>query len=180
MKKQQLLRQQRLQWLTAVLEGSDDLLHVAVALVLVAVSMAVLCHIFTQDTRELVDALRSPKHSFDPILATVNDTLFVIIILEILRTVIAYLQHEEFAVQPFLIIGIISTVRHLLMVGARLSLGEAASATGFLHAIIELAVSGILTVFLVGAYALLQRAGSLASHDEAPDASGRRSRHPAS
>jgi uncharacterized membrane protein (DUF373 family) len=167
MKKRQLLRQQHLQWLGAALQGLDDLLHLAVALVLVAVSMAVLYHIFTQDTRELVAALRTPRHSFEPILATVNDTLFVIILLEVLRTVIAYLQHEELTVQPFLIIGIISTVRHLLMVGARLSLGEATSATEFRQAIIELAVSGTLTVLLVSVYALLQDSGSrhfLAKH----------------
>src|SRR5579871_240018 len=138
--------------LTVTLQGIDDLLHAAVALILVAVSAAVLFHILTQDARELLDTLRAPRQSFDPFLTTINDTLFVIIILEVLRTVITYLHHEKFGLEPFLIIGTISTVRHLLMVGARLLLGEASSATEFHHAIIELAVSGTLTVFLVGAY----------------------------
>lgn len=144
-------RRVRLYWLPGLLEDLDDLLHAVIALVLVGVSVAVLFHVLSQDARAIMGGFHTPHSFFEPVLATVNDTLFVIIVLEVLRTVIAHFQREPFALQPFLIIGIISTVRHLLMVGARLLLAETVSATEFRQSIIELAVSGSLTFVLVGA-----------------------------
>jgi uncharacterized membrane protein (DUF373 family) len=155
---QQGRRHIRLHWLPGVLEDLDDLLHAVIALVLVGVSVAVLFHVLSQDARAVLGGFHTPRSFFDPVLATVNDTLFVIIVLEVLRTVIAHFQRETFALQPFLIIGIISTVRHLLMVGARLLLAEAVSPTQFRQSIIELGISGSLTFVLVGAYVLLRRA----------------------
>jgi uncharacterized membrane protein (DUF373 family) len=146
----------RLPWLPHLLEGLDDLLHAVVAVVLVGVSVAVLAHVLTQDALGLLAGFRTPRQFFEPVLATVNDTLFVIIVLEVLRTVIAHFQHESFALRPFVIIGIISTVRHLLMVGARLLLTEGVPVTQFQHSIIELGLSGVLTFVLVAAYALLR------------------------
>ena len=44
----------------------------------------------------------------------INDVLFIVIILEILRTVIARYTDGVFQLQNFLIIGIIAAVRHIL------------------------------------------------------------------
>jgi uncharacterized membrane protein (DUF373 family) len=150
-------RHLRFTWLPRALEGLEDLLHALVALVLVGVSVAVLCHVLTHDLSQLLHGFSAPARFYEPVLATVNDALFVIIILEILRTVIEHFQQETFALQPFLIIGIISTVRHLLMVGARLLLGEVVSEAQFRHLTLELGLSGSLTFVLVLAFALLRR-----------------------
>jgi uncharacterized membrane protein (DUF373 family) len=55
-------------------------------------------------------------------------------VMELLRTVVGHIESSEFQLRPFLIIGIISTVRRILSVGIQLSapgrkfaLGHAAS-----------------------------------------------------
>jgi uncharacterized membrane protein (DUF373 family) len=161
-----IVRRFHLEWLSTFLEGLDDWLHAVVALVLVGVSAAVLFHVLTRDLVELVHGFATPKHFFEPVLTAVNDTLVVIIVLEVLRTVIAHLRRESFALQRFIIIGIISTVRHLLIVGAHLSLADSVSATEFRQSIIELGLNGVLAFVLVGAYTLLRRVDPA---DEEPD-----------
>jgi uncharacterized membrane protein (UPF0182 family) len=61
----------------------------------------------------------------------------------------------DFNCAPFLIIGIISAVRHILLVGAR-SLSSVGDKT-FNHTQIELAVNGGVALVLVIALVLLMR-----------------------
>ena len=77
--------------------------------------------------------------------------LFVIIVLELLRTVLAHFETSELQLQPFLIIGVISSVRHILTIGARLTLQGEGTAEGFRHSQIELGVeAGVVLVLAVG------------------------------
>jgi uncharacterized membrane protein (DUF373 family) len=69
-----------------------------------------------------------------------NGVLFVVIVLELMSTVVAHFSHGGFQLQPFLIIGVISGVRHILAIGARLSLAGAVSAAEFRQSQIELGV----------------------------------------
>lgn len=69
-----------------------------------------------------------------------NGVLFVVIVLELITTVVAHFNHGGFQLQPFLIIGVISGVRHILAIGARLSLAGAVSAAEFRQSQIELGV----------------------------------------
>jgi Phosphate-starvation-inducible E family len=52
----------------------------------------------------------------------VNDVLFIVVVLELLRTIVSRLEGGGFQLQPFLVIGIISATRDILTVGAELSL----------------------------------------------------------
>lgn len=79
----------------------------------------------------------------------INDILFIIIILEILRTVIARYTDGVFQLQNFLIIGIIAAVRHILTVGAYMTLGSGKTREQFDRAVIELGISTIIVVALV-------------------------------
>jgi uncharacterized membrane protein (DUF373 family) len=94
----------------------EDIVHYGVAAVLLGVSGVVLWHsgseLFHHET-EFAERVTS----------VVNGTLFVIIVLEILRTVVAHFEEEDLQLKPFLIIGIISAVRHILTIGAQSSLG---------------------------------------------------------
>jgi uncharacterized membrane protein (DUF373 family) len=47
----------------------------------------------------------------------VNDALFIVVILELVRTIIARLESGGFQLQQFLVIGIISATRDILTVG---------------------------------------------------------------
>jgi uncharacterized membrane protein (DUF373 family) len=79
----------------------------------------------------------------------INDILFIIIILEILRTVIARYTDGVFQLQNFLIIGVIAAVRHILTVGASMTLSSGKTQEQFDRAILELAVSAGIVVALV-------------------------------
>lgn len=57
----------------------------------------------------------------EAIIALVSDLLLVLIILEVLMTVLHYLREHTVSLKPFLFIGIISAVRELLVVSARLA-----------------------------------------------------------
>jgi uncharacterized membrane protein (DUF373 family) len=52
----------------------------------------------------------------------INDILFVVIILEIMRTVIVRFTDGIFQLDNFLIIGVIAAVRHILTAGASLTM----------------------------------------------------------
>ena len=91
----------------------------------------------------------------------INDVLFIIIILEILRTVIARYTDGVFQLQNFLIIGIIAAVRHILTVGAYMTLSEKTQ-EDFDRAVIELAISSGIVVALVFAIFLAKVAESIA------------------
>ncbi len=88
--------------------------------------------------------------------AGVNGVLFVVIVLEIFRTVLAHLEGGGFQLRPFLIIGIISAVRHILLVGAVAVSNEN---NQFNHAQIELGVNAGVALVLVIALVLLHRRG---------------------
>lgn len=79
----------------------------------------------------------------------INDILFIIIILEILRTVIARYTDGVFQLLNFLIIGIIAAVRHILTVGASMTLGAEKPREQFDRAVIELGISSAIVVALV-------------------------------
>ncbi len=79
----------------------------------------------------------------------INDILFIIIILEILRTVVARYTDGVFQLQNFLIIGVIAAVRHILTVGASMTLASGKSQQEFDRAVIELGVSSAIVVALV-------------------------------
>jgi uncharacterized membrane protein (DUF373 family) len=55
------------------------------------------------------------------IVTLVNDLLLVMIIMEVLRTVLSYLQERATSLQPFLFIAAISATRRILAIGAQRS-----------------------------------------------------------
>ena len=93
----------------------------------------------------------------------VDRLLFVLMIIEILQTVRASIQSHRLAAEPFLIVGIIATVRRILVVtletsdqtsGSQAAIGSIT----FEHAMIELGVLGILALVLAIAIYLSRQA----------------------
>lgn len=83
------------------------------------------------------------------LVATLNEILFVIILLELMSTVHNHLKHGGFQLRPFLIIGIVSSVRRILVLGAELStISHALNAPAFHSAITELLVETLVVVAL--------------------------------
>ncbi len=88
----------------------------------------------------------------------INDILFVVIILEIMRTVIVRFTDGIFQLENFLIIGVIAAVRHFLTVGASLTLQTGKSDEAFERAIYEMGLNAIIVVALVFAIFLSKSA----------------------
>ena len=92
---------------------------------------------------------QQPGHIAQAIIEIVSGLLLVLIIMEMLGTVIHYLQVHTTSLRPFLFIGIISATRSILSIGARLSVeGFSLRETDFTHAMIELGVSAAVILAL--------------------------------
>jgi uncharacterized membrane protein (DUF373 family) len=88
----------------------------------------------------------------------VNDILFIVIILEILRTVISRFTDGVYQLDKFLIIGVIAAVRHILTVGASLTLESSKSDEAFRRSIYEMGLNAGIVVALVFAIFLSKSA----------------------
>jgi uncharacterized membrane protein (DUF373 family) len=146
-------------WLLTTLTFTEDIVYLGVALVLIAVAVAALYN--TVD-----NLLNSPSNFAQTVTAGVNGVLFVVIVLEIFRTVLAHLEGGGFQLRPFLIIGIISAVRHILLIGA---LSASNQNSAFNHAQIELGVNAGVALVLVIALVLLHRGGATTETDDDDD-----------
>lgn len=79
----------------------------------------------------------------------VNDILFIVIILEILRTVISRFTDGVYQLDKFLIIGVIAAVRHILTVGASVTLESGKTDQAFERAIVEMGLNALIVIALV-------------------------------
>lgn len=127
---------------------AESVLYFSVAVVLVAIGVALLVH-------TVGDALTGSNAFVDRVTAAVNGVLFVVIVLELFRTVLAHLEGGGFQLRPFLVIGIISAVRHILLIGTRSLASE--KDTVFNHTQIELGVNAAVALGLVVALLLVHR-----------------------
>jgi uncharacterized membrane protein (DUF373 family) len=93
----------------------------------------------------------------------INDILFVVIILEIMRTVIVRFTDGIFQLDNFLIIGVIAAVRHILTVGASLTMEKSKSTEYFNRSLMEMGVNTGIVVALVFALFLSRAARKPAS-----------------
>lgn len=132
-----------------VLGSIEDGMHYAVGLLLVGVSGLVLFH-------ATADFLEGGDDFAGRVTALVNGVLFVIIVMEMLRTVMAHFDDAGLQLKPFLIIGSISAVRHILTVGARATLGGTPGGHEFSNGEIELGVNAAVVIVLVIGLALVR------------------------
>ncbi len=144
-----------------VLEFSEKVIYLVIAVTLVLMSIVSL----VSSTSALINVI---LHG-DIILgltSVLNDVLFVIILMELLGTVITHLSEGGFQLRPFLIIGIISSVRRILVLGAQLSTTRRESPTVFDHSLIELGVDALIVVILTVALYLVQRIRKNSTREE--------------
>ena len=88
----------------------------------------------------------------------VNDILLVVIILEIMRTVVVRFTDGIFQLDSFLIIGVIAAVRHILTVGAALTMEKDKLGEAFNRSLYEMGVNTGIVLALVFALFLSRSA----------------------
>jgi uncharacterized membrane protein (DUF373 family) len=125
-----------------LMDGVEDVFHVVLTALLFIVALGAV--IFT-----VIRLFTTTPFYPDGMLQAINDILFVVIILEIARTVIARFNSGFYQLSRFLIIGVIASVRHILSVGSSLTLKIGKSPEDFERGIIELLVNGGIVVALV-------------------------------
>jgi uncharacterized membrane protein (DUF373 family) len=128
----------------------EDGVHYAVSLLLVAVSALVLLH-------STGDFFARGSTLAERVTALVDSVLFVIVVMEMLRTVMAHFDDAGLQLKPFLIIGTISAVRHILAVGAKASLGGTAGGHDSASGEVELAVNAAVVMVLLIGLVLIRR-----------------------
>ena len=112
----------------------EDVFHAILAIALLVIGVGA----FFFSIKRLIDTA-----PFFPngMIQGVNDILFIVIILEILRTVISRFTDGVYQLDKFLIIGVIAAVRHILTVGASLTLESGKSNTAFTRSIYEMGLN---------------------------------------
>ncbi len=126
---------------------ADDFIHIAVAVLLLAAALIIL----GKTVYHFQDI------SIPSVLSVINDVLFVLIIMEILWTVIRFLGRQSFSIGSFLIIGIIASIRRLLMVEAQLSMGGEVAHEKAHQYMLEMGLSTAIIFVLVVAYYLVSK-----------------------
>jgi uncharacterized membrane protein (DUF373 family) len=88
----------------------------------------------------------------------INDILLVVIIIEIMRTVVVRFTDGIFQLDSFLIIGVIAAVRHILTVGAALTMEKDKTTEAFNRSLLEMGINTGIVVALVFALFLSRSA----------------------
>jgi uncharacterized membrane protein (DUF373 family) len=137
-------------WLLKALVQSEKILFMAIAVALVAIAVVVFA-------RGIHDLVRAPAREEFAVTVTrgVNSVLFIVVVLELVRTIVARLEGGGFQLQPFLVIGIISATRDILTVGAELSLVGGQAPLG--RSLTELAINAGVVVALSISLVLIRR-----------------------
>jgi uncharacterized membrane protein (DUF373 family) len=130
------------------------MMFLAIAVGLVVIGIAV----FVQ---EIVVLARPHPHEQFALTVTraVNSALFIVVVLELVRTIVSRLEGSGFHLQPFLVIGIVSATRDILTVGAELSLNGVQAPLG--RTMIELGVNVGVVLALTVALVMVRRLAKL-------------------
>lgn len=135
-------------------ERIEEVFHIILGVFLLGIAVAALYF-------SIVRVFETEPFFPTGMIQAINDILFIIIILEILRTVVARYTDGVFQLQNFLIIGVIAAVRHILTVGASMTLASGKSQMEFDRAVIELGISTGIVVALVFAIFLSKASNSI-------------------
>jgi uncharacterized membrane protein (DUF373 family) len=136
---------------TKMVDALEDVFHVVLTALLFVVALGAV--VFT-----VVRLITTTPFYPEGMLQAINDILFVVIILEIARTVIARFNTGFYQLSRFLVIGVIASVRHILSVGSSLTLSIGKTPEAFERGIIELLVNGGIVIALVLAIFMTRKA----------------------
>jgi uncharacterized membrane protein (DUF373 family) len=123
----------------AVLDFINKVLIIVddVILILVAIGIIIVAGLLMMEA--LTDFIHFTAHSISHI---VSDLMFVLIIMELFRQVMRQINRQSFSLNPFLYIGVIASIRGLLLTQMKITMGESEWKVGAiqlgLHAVIVL------------------------------------------
>ena len=113
----------------------DDIILIAVAAGIIGVAILLMVEAAT-------DLIYYTQHSISQI---ISDLLFVLIIMELFRQVMRQINRYSFSLNPFIFIGVIASIRGMLLTQMKLGMGE----TEWIGAVIQLGVHAVIVLVLV-------------------------------
>ena len=141
------------QTIVPALEAADAMVYALVGIVFLLAALGMLGYslvAFPGNLRQTGFALA--------VVTLVNDLLLVMIIMEVLRTVLSYLQERATSLQPFLFIAAISATRRILAIGAQMSVtGDTLSPGRFQQVMTDLGANAGAILAIAAALYLLGR-----------------------
>ena len=136
------------------LGGADTLVYALVGLVFLLGALAMLGYTIYTFIAHINEGFPQA------IITLVNDLLLVMIIMEVLRTVLSYIEERGASLRPFLFIGAISATRRILAIGAETSISgdKGVSHDEFTRRLVDLGVNaGVILAIAVALFLLSQR-----------------------
>ncbi len=124
----------------------NDIIHGIVALFLLLAAVMMIGYV-AYTFREVSSA---------SILFLINDILFVIIIMELLWTMLSYLRRKKFPIVSFIFIGIISSIRRMLMIEAQIAIAPE-GVRDITQEVMELGLYAGIVLILVVSYYILSK-----------------------
>lgn len=146
-------KEERVPHVGAALRAVETAFYVVVAMFLLVAGVVVI----VGTVIELVNALVEVEPLFSVALTLIEEALLLVIVGELLYTLQLVLSGEQLRGEPFLLIGLVATVRRVVVVTAEVeSLPDGGrELTNFLF---ELGLLGVLTLSFAGAILLLRQA----------------------
>jgi uncharacterized membrane protein (DUF373 family) len=91
-------------------------------------------------------------------LKLLNDLLLVIILLELFRTVVRFLQTEVLSLEPYLAVGVIACTRRVLTASAELSHQPSTTSEQFYQYLMDVGLNvAVIMVLVVGVFLVRKR-----------------------
>ena len=136
---------------TRALAFAENLVYAAAALFLVSAAVILLISIGYGLVQELTDGVEpAVTHALDGL-------LLVFILLELLAGVRATMAERKLIAEPFLVVGIIASIKEIVVISLEAKAGEGATGEAFSQSMVEIAVLGALVVALAVASYLVRR-----------------------
>ncbi|HEX2055505.1 MAG TPA: phosphate-starvation-inducible PsiE family protein [Nitrospiraceae bacterium] len=141
-------------WLT-YMEGLDRLGYITAGFSLLVLGMLIFAHAW------YVFLVKSNQSGLLPAgLKLLNDLLLVIILLELFRTVVRFLQTEVLELEPYLAVGIIACTRRILTASAELSHLPDATPQQFNQYLMDIGLNvSVIMVLIVAVFLLRKQPG---------------------
>ncbi len=128
-----------LKYVNKILVFVDD-----VILFLVAAGIIIVAGLLMMEA--VTDFINFTEHSISHI---VSDLMFVLIIMELFRQVMRQINRQSFTLNPFLYIGVIASIRGLLLTQMKITMGEAEWKTGAIQLVLH---AVIVLILIIGLY----------------------------
>jgi uncharacterized membrane protein (DUF373 family) len=142
-------------WIARAFTFVEDIVYVGLAILLSAIVLDLLASGFV----DLWHTLRTGA-STKNVVSLLDRSLMMLLIIELLYTVQISFREHALLPEPFLLVGLISAIRRVLVVTAEFGELRDKSPSAAQNVVIELAVMTLLIVALVGSLIFLRKSAS--------------------